>query len=882
MKTLQILFLLFFFSLKSFSQSNYQAPTLSAGLDNITFKKGSLDVELLTKIIIEKQKELVREGLKKIIYEKLSNNTHLSSYSQFYIENIIGILFEEKNHKIITKRVLEETTNFLFVIGISKLVYKKFENDITHKLFTPLKNNNSTSNVKNDSNRCDRIELNNNFDSDVIIYVILDILQEIPLVKQLGLLNNLNYDVLQRNLCIKNSTEVILTYKEEIKKFIELILQNSDTLNDITSVTGIVLESDKMVQKALNFYKKKITSYTSENLLELKESNEQILLNKILKNTNNFITTANKYTSKSINEEIRTLNSISYKTQYSIKEIKSFYASRTKILNFLNDIDVFIDFHKNSSTYNNALKILYKAPRDPNKAITSVANIFSNSSLLSNNHFNIKIERDSLVTEVRSFFYETSISNINDLKKLKESATTIRNRLSNNKTFFDQLVALNTTQDSLVDISKTQEKITVLNFLKLKKENVFSSFKTENTNSLVNEEKFHLYKKELEKIDVESILLNTNSTYIYEKIPLIESSLLFEEISSKIPFKIKDIIRNVIMKQYENNGVNNIFSLVKNSILQELKNDGIKNLTPEENNNLKDFIKTIGKLETTNEKNIINNFNQDLTTDLLFILKKIGIDNNKINKIIATAEFGLTKFLVKNKFSELEKVLPKINFNDFNNFLKFIAHIKEFDKAQTFDFLLKTMSKYEKVLFLNCDTACKKNQQIFLDIVKSLKTYSITDLKNDLIEIDVASVLNYILEKYQQNNKWNFYTTVGLNQFIAPKDGTQFNAASEKIGIKYRLNKSKPTYYKNLLNDIKDKKLISEYYAMLYGSGILYKIAKTTDERFNDVSVGIALGASFFNFLDLNISYAVPTTGFDNAYFGISFDIPLSEYLKRL
>lgn len=103
-------------------QSNYQAPTLSVGADAVSFKKGTLDVELLTKIIAEKQREIVREGIKRVLINHIIKNEKLDDFTQFYIERITNILFEEKNHKVITKRILEESTNYLFVLGTTKFL----------------------------------------------------------------------------------------------------------------------------------------------------------------------------------------------------------------------------------------------------------------------------------------------------------------------------------------------------------------------------------------------------------------------------------------------------------------------------------------------------------------------------------------------------------------------------------------------------------------------------------------------------------------------------------------------------------------------------------------------------------------------------------------
>ena len=85
------------------------------------------------------------------------------------------------------------------------------------------------------------------------------------------------------------------------------------------------------------------------------------------------------------------------------------------------------------------------------------------------------------------------------------------------------------------------------------------------------------------------------------------------------------------------------------------------------------------------------------------------------------------------------------------DFLKFIGNIKELGKAETFAFLLKTMNDYE-FLFSNVNSETK----LIPELINSLREYAIIDLNNNSIEIDVASVLTHIFEKYQKNRKFSF------------------------------------------------------------------------------------------------------------------------------
>ena len=259
----------------------------------------------------------------------------------------------------------------------------------------------------------------------------------------------------------------------------------------------------------------------------------------------------------------------------------------------------------------------------------------------------------------------------------------------------------------------------------------------------------------------------------------------------------------------------------------------------------------------------INETDNDKTTNFI-----------NINKLVTSIEFAISN-LIYQKTIDSKEHLNIPNIEKLTEFLKFIGNIKELDKVETFEFLLKTMNDYD--FLFNEANGTKK---IIPDLINSLREYAIINKENNSIEIDVASVLSHIIEKHQKDKSHRFYATVGLNHFF-DFNGEQYNAASEKIGYRFKI-KNYNRNHNNLLHKVKEKRLISEIYGMIYVSGILYKIAKTTDARFNSTNIGFATGVSFFNALDFNISIAVPTTTIKDTFIGFSFDIPLSEYLKRL
>lgn len=103
------------FTLSSYAQIN---PTLGVGLEQLTLNKGTIDVAVLTEIIMEKQKELKKEALKRFMFKMFPNNNYATKY---YIQNALHILLNEKNPHVIEKEILELTTNYALALGLAKV-----------------------------------------------------------------------------------------------------------------------------------------------------------------------------------------------------------------------------------------------------------------------------------------------------------------------------------------------------------------------------------------------------------------------------------------------------------------------------------------------------------------------------------------------------------------------------------------------------------------------------------------------------------------------------------------------------------------------------------------------------------------------------------------
>lgn len=118
MKKFLLLFFLLLGIIKGHSQTD---PTLAVGLEALTMNKGSIDVEALTEIIMEKQKELKGEALKRFMLQLFPESNYTT---KFYLQNSLNILLNEKNPHVIEKEILELTTNYALTLGVTYALVK--------------------------------------------------------------------------------------------------------------------------------------------------------------------------------------------------------------------------------------------------------------------------------------------------------------------------------------------------------------------------------------------------------------------------------------------------------------------------------------------------------------------------------------------------------------------------------------------------------------------------------------------------------------------------------------------------------------------------------------------------------------------------------------
>ncbi|GAA4236909.1 hypothetical protein GCM10022291_22420 [Postechiella marina] len=254
-----------------------------------------------------------------------------------------------------------------------------------------------------------------------------------------------------------------------------------------------------------------------------------------------------------------------------------------------------------------------------------------------------------------------------------------------------------------------------------------------------------------------------------------------------------------------------------------------------------------------------------------------------------------------------------------NNSLKF-DELKKTNEAVikvVFDLFSISLSDFEQEIGRNSFLAK------IGEIINKYVIYESFEGDNDMVfkfKIDVESIILTFEEEFIDINissikehkigikpffiiGLNYGSFTGSNSTILSNDNTDnisdISYVSEKIGVKFilfdfgytRSQKPKEWYkYKGKYrkwNGPSADPLIDDIYLSVYGSGILYNVVDLkSQDNFNFPLIGVGGGITFFNDLELNVSYSVPiisnSMSYDNAFLSLGFDIPIFEYLGAL
>lgn len=295
-----------------------------------------------------------------------------------------------------------------------------------------------------------------------------------------------------------------------------------------------------------------------------------------------------------------------------------------------------------------------------------------------------------------------------------------------------------------------------------------------------------------------------------------------------------------------------------------------------------------------------------LNSDFIPILKNQSFRSFEYLDIIDSLNAFNNSFFVN--IISTNELLNKYK-SEIPEFLLLVSKLYQFDKGST-------ISEYMKLLDDIGTTFPDDNIRNALStVLKFVKDYSVIE-KNDnnkeVLSFNVESFLYKIQTiKPYKLNRVNFLFTVGVNNAMFQQDfmlpdssiSRNFSFVGEKIGLKYTLwdwafsrtrnpGETYQVFGKNSKPFIRDappkEPIVSNWHILAYGSGILYNLVNTkTQKEFNMPIIGIGSGLTFYNGLDLNISWGVPIVSNQpinstNGFWNVGFDIQFIEYYNRL
>lgn len=266
--------------------------------------------------------------------------------------------------------------------------------------------------------------------------------------------------------------------------------------------------------------------------------------------------------------------------------------------------------------------------------------------------------------------------------------------------------------------------------------------------------------------------------------------------------------------------------------------------------------------------------------------------------------------------TQAEADLNAIGLDLNNSFVNLLVSINEFDKPETFQKFLNQLSDAGDV-FSNEKMRSSINRVI--TFVRSYIQVAENQANQPTVTIDVEGFITSLQRlNYNKFSPWQMHFTVGtnaaaFNRPLALSDGTTLNNYSfvgEKIGVKYKVwngaylssfsrgetftywRKGIPFFGKTtyVRTAPPSEPVVSNVHLLAYGSGILYNLVNTgTTDNFNSPLVAVGLGATFYNGLDINLSFGTPILSnkpfLDKSvpfFFNLGMDIQFIEYINRL
>jgi hypothetical protein len=920
MKKLLIIFGLLY-GLLSYSQAG---PTLGVGLEALTLNKGTIDVEVLTKIIMQKQKELKNEALKRFMFNMFPETNYTSRY---YVQNCLNILLNEKNPQVIEKEILELTTNYAIALGVTKAIDK-----IAPEIFKELETNHYKKNKKVDfdvklneildvnkkNNKRKRLNKEIQGLDTLITYLISENEKKKKESKDLE-----NKKLIKESKGLENKKSIKESkndsmYREEIRKYkLELIKKHGGKSSKVNFIKRKINrqknKKNKLLRVKLKYQiddkkdyiidttqkEKNILFGLKLDIVSFSLSKNEIVLKKgFFKNKIDF-TEENNHIGLSLNIDVLkdTINNRinPYIENYEIIKV---FLKNTNIKESKNIAKDLIEYYKNQlksklDLDNNTIeKDKYKSLKDEVDNLVFISSLITSIKQL--NSFDDKLIK---VNDEKSYNELNLENKLLIIKTIKEKVIPSIEEYNKNVNQIDKsTLKLKFTNIKTIDLSKNlviNKTLKEIEDDKLKIDSLKNQIKLTNNDSLI-------VKGQIENLEIIN-KLNYNDIEFLKTLTKLNGSEM-----QTLESELKIVQDKISMS-------NDFFEDFLDKLIKKIEEK--KDNLNQGNSTNKERIKIASVFADLYEKIIyLKNNNNISLEDIYFlehdILKKIyevkllDSDGNEISAYYDTIINNVKNITPLLKIKLITD--KKLNFKyseEVISLFEFIGNLNNLNKAETYTSIIDLLRENSEVILTDLpEGKFKEGYKIFINGMKKYTLINPTAEK-EYVEIDIVSFLNDLQQYYDRNNpsKFSLYLSVGLNQnlffdeFTFPDSSEVINSigfASEKIGVKYKLlDFKKYRGYENVIkSDVylnKRSPFINEWYVMTYGSGLLYSLANTsTNQNFSFAHIGFGTGLRFYNALDVNLTIGFPFVKNENfgknGFIGLGLDIPLGEYLEGL
>jgi hypothetical protein len=401
--------------------------------------------------------------------------------------------------------------------------------------------------------------------------------------------------------------------------------------------------------------------------------------------------------------------------------------------------------------------------------------------------------------------------------------------------------------------------------------------------------------------------LSDPNVILWEKLKVFEKSLKGDlSFLTKYQFILSQIKSSLL----ENDVRGQIDSIYHRNNLQKILDEIHVQLTMEQldQNTCKDCDKTVfgdllnlmnSDIATSNQDD--DNWLYTVQLKILPALLNLNVSNktqqSNLLKKVEDFKAALNDRLISNLLKDREKLYSKSLGSDIlfsredlrATLLKLISlTVNNFDQAETYEIIMNFITGLGN---LSSNPVVKA---ISSTIIDAGEKYITVQKDSNRVSLDVESMAVDLYKQFSENSnrRLSMYFSVGINyntpigESIKINDTTHvksYSFLSEKIGLKYNFI-DRARRYGYFHPSQKRKPIVKDVHALLFGSGLLYQIKElSTAKNFSSPIIGLGLGITFLNDLDLNVNYAFPIEkDVRNSLLNVSFDIRIAEYLAAL